>query len=52
MLLPPAARALPDQGCLQVAPAKPGRPREVMIAISNYNLVATNMLPLWLKVLP
>ena len=35
---------------MQVAPAEPGRPKEVMIAISNYALVSTNMLPLWLKV--
>ena len=38
------------QSRAQVAPAKQGRPKEVMIAISNYALVSTNMLPLWLKV--
>ena len=40
------------QSCAQVALVKPGRPKEVMIAISNYALVSTGMLPLWLKVLP
>ncbi len=34
----------------QVAPQKKGRPREVMIAISNYNLWPLGALPLWVKV--
>ena len=34
----------------QVAPQKEGRPKEVMIAISNYNLWPLGALPLWVKV--
>ncbi|CAL5229301.1 g12600 [Coccomyxa viridis] len=33
----------------QVAPQKEGRPKEVMIAISNYNLWPLRALPLWVK---
>ena len=36
----------------RVAPQQPGRPREVLIAISNYNLVLSGQLPLWLQVPP
>ena len=35
---------------LRVAPQQKGRPREIMIAISNYNLWPIGALPLWLKV--
>ena len=36
----------------RVAPQQPGRPKEVLIAISNYNLVLSGQLPLWLQVSP
>ena len=35
----------------QVAPQKTGRPKEIMIAISNYNLWPLGALPLWVKVI-
>lgn len=35
-----------------MAPQQRGRPREVLIAISNYNLVLSGQLPLWLQVPP
>lgn len=34
----------------KLAPQVRGRPREVMVAISNFNLVPGGQLPLWLKV--
>ena len=37
---------------MRVAPQKQGRPKEVMIAISNYNLWPLGALPLWVKVRP
>lgn len=37
---------------MRVAPQQEGRPKEVMIAISNYNLWPIGALPLWIKVLP
>jgi hypothetical protein len=50
-----AATATAAEGSLlailqRVAPQQRGRPREVLIAISNYNLVLSGQLPLWLQV--
>ena len=36
---------------MRVAPGQKGRPKEVLIAISNYNLWPMGALPLWIKVL-
>ena len=36
---------------MRVAPEQKGRPKEVLIAISNYNLWPMGALPLWIKVL-
>ena len=36
---------------MRVAPEQNGRPKEVLIAISNYNLWPMGALPLWIKVL-
>lgn len=35
---------------MRVAPPVKGRPKEVLIAISNFNLVPGGQLPLWLQV--
>ncbi len=35
---------------MRIAPAQKGRPKEVLIAISNYNLWPIGALPLWIKV--
>ena len=37
---------------MRAAPQKKGRPKEVIIAISNYNLWPLGALPLWVKVNP
>ena len=35
---------------LRIAPEQQGRPKEVMIAISNFNLWPIGALPHWIKV--
>ena len=38
------------EALLRIAPQQQGRPREVMIAISNFNLWPIGALPHWIKV--